>query len=163
MDERLKVVFFVTNYPSNFNKVSGIFFKRIAEGLAKEKSVDITVIAPRPYLPKWIYFLLYGKKMFGKAPKFEIQNNVKVFRPYYLRLPLAHKFMFSHFFLYPVVERIISSIKPDLIDFRTSYPTYPYSKVVRKLSDKFSILSSLLIGFDFEWFIKSFEDRSRFF
>jgi len=52
VDKKLKITFFVTNYPSDINQVSGIFFKRIAEGLAKEKRLDITVIAPRPYMPK---------------------------------------------------------------------------------------------------------------
>jgi teichuronic acid biosynthesis glycosyltransferase TuaC len=133
MDERLKVVFFVTNYPSANNQVSGIFFKRIAEGLKKTTDADVSVIAPRPFIPMWLFFFLPESMVRKNPPAVEVINKVNVYRPSYLRLPFAHKFKISHYFMYPVIERIIKKIKPDIIDFRMPYPTYPLSRVVTQL------------------------------
>lgn len=139
MDKKLKVVFFVSNYPSENNQVSGIFFKRIAEGLVKFYDIDIIVVAPRPYTNVFIEFFLKSKKGNSLFPAYELNNGVKIYRPFYFKLPFAQKLKVSHFFLYPVVSKIIKSIKPTVIDFRTSYPTYPFSSVIIKLRDTLNI------------------------
>lgn len=125
----MKVLLLVSNYPSAVYPYKGIFFKKIAEGLSVDNKISVSVVAPMPYSNKVIEWFFTSLKGNHKIPGFEKVNNIEIYRPRYFRVPFLHKLFLSHYLIYPKVADIISIMKPDLIDFRTSYPPYPLSKI----------------------------------
>lgn len=135
----MKILFLVSNYPSVVYPYKGIFFKKIAEGLSFENNISVSVVAPMPYSNKVIEWFFTSLKGNHKIPYFEKVNNVEIYRPRYLRVPFLHKLFLSHYLIYPKVAHIINKTEPDLIDFRTSYPPYPLSKLAVLVKDRLKV------------------------
>jgi teichuronic acid biosynthesis glycosyltransferase TuaC len=137
--DRIKILFLVSNYPSRIHPYRGVFFKKIAEGLAQNPNLTISVATPIPYSNVWIEKLFPSLKGNNLIPNDEVINGVNVFRPRYLRLPFLHQVFLSHYVIFSKVAKIIKKLNPDLIDFRTSYSPYPLSKIAVLLNEKFDI------------------------
>jgi glycosyltransferase involved in cell wall biosynthesis len=138
MKKKTKVLFLVSNYPSEKFPDRGIFFKRMVKGLSN-KGVEVCVIAPVPY-SNWLIELFINKlKGYTQIPLFALEDDVKIYRPKYFRFPFIHKLYLSHFFQLYLIRKILNKENPDIIDFRTSYPPYPLSSVVLKIHSEFKI------------------------
>ena len=136
---KIKVLFLVSNYPSVVHPYRGVFFRKIAEGLARNSFIEVSVITPIPFSNKWIERFFKTLKGNHKIVGYEAVNNVYIYRPRYLRLPFMHKLYLSHVFIFPRVSQIVKIIKPDLVDFRTSYSPYPLSRIAVLIKSKFKI------------------------
>ncbi len=129
----MRITFFVSNYSSPVFPMKGHFFKVICEGLA-ERGIDVSVIAPLPYTNAWIEKFWPRLKGYRLVPVKEINNGVTIYRLRYLNFPFTDRLRLRPWLIYRSLDRLKNELKPQLIDFRNSYPSYPYGDVVEKLS-----------------------------
>jgi teichuronic acid biosynthesis glycosyltransferase TuaC len=127
----MNLLFFVSSYAHSIFPNRGPFFKIICEGLASN-GIQVTVIAPLPYSNKWIEKLIPRLKNYHLLPRKEKRNGVTIYRPRYL--PITNKFGFKKIAMNYATRRLIKKIRPDIIDFRNSFPSSPYGDVVMKNS-----------------------------
>ena len=116
----------VSNYPSHFNPVSGIFYKRMVDALIQQ-DVDFLIIAPRPLFKETLSRYRTGRQIKRansvSRNRYEL-NNPRILRPYYIPIPWKsfRKLLFRQ--LRFVISRSIAKNKMqfDLIDARGAYP-----------------------------------------
>jgi teichuronic acid biosynthesis glycosyltransferase TuaC len=131
----MKVVWLVSNYPSQYNLTSGIFYQRMAEALAL-KSIYICVIAPTPYSNSLLGKISTRWSIYRKYPEFEIKNGVKIYRPRYLALPGQNKYISTPYLIYLAIRHHLVFDDANIID---AHYAFPFGYVARLLSRKYKI------------------------
>jgi glycosyltransferase involved in cell wall biosynthesis len=81
----MRILTFTHLFPNSLQPVWGVFiYQRIAH-LAKRPGIEVTVVAPVPYIPKWIPIRSWEK--YKHIPKEEIIGGVSAIHPRYPHIP----------------------------------------------------------------------------
>lgn len=138
----MNLLWLVSKYPNSLNPVDGAFHIDIVESLAK-KGIDISVVAPVPYIPPFIPALSKKIKIYKQLPYYEYQSDIKIYRPGYfgyykhLHYGAIHKFMFFAVKnIFRKESRQSCNQKPDLIH---AHFAYPFGLLAMKLSKLWNV------------------------
>jgi teichuronic acid biosynthesis glycosyltransferase TuaC len=85
MARKIKVLILTHSFPTEFNKIGGIFLLNQLKEL--KKYCDIRIIFPHGYVPKFKFLNPYYR--FSKIPDFEKVEGIEVYHPKYFMVPRA--------------------------------------------------------------------------
>ncbi len=121
----MHVLVLSTMYPNSKIYLSGIFVHEQVKELVK-LGIEVTVIAPVPYKPKFLKLTGFGSKAYDTIPKFEVFESVLVYHPRYIAIPGGY---FKGYWGYPyafiiniLLKRIEKKKQFDLIHAHGSLP-----------------------------------------
>ncbi len=121
----MHVLILSTMYPNSRIYLSGIFVHEQVKELAK-LGIEVTVIAPVPYKPKFLKLTGLGSKSYDIIPKFEVFESVPVYHPRYIAIPGGYfKGYWGYpyaFFINTLLKRIEMKKQVDLIHAHGSLP-----------------------------------------
>lgn len=126
----MKIITLTTLYPNSEQHRHGIFIEnRLLHLIKQYPAVQLKVIAPVPYFPRWLsiiscLFGSYGK--YSKVPLFEQRHGVDIYHPRYLVIPKLGMNL-TPYFLYRSMKKAVKDITKlgydfDLIDCHYFYP-----------------------------------------
>jgi glycosyltransferase involved in cell wall biosynthesis len=112
-------------YPNSKIYLSGIFVHEQVKALTK-LGIEVTVIAPVPYRPKFLKLTGFGSKPYDLIPKFEVFESVPVYHSRYIAIPGGYfkgywGYPYS-LFIYSLLNRIEKKKQFDLIHAHGSLP-----------------------------------------
>lgn len=116
----MRVSFLVGAYPHINHPYAGIFYKKQIDALCRQ-GVQIEVIAPTPWFPKWCKSLLLNNRQPVEVPRQVIDDGVIIHRPRYLHWPKGVDSGFTHIFVREAAKRDLRD-KPDIIHGHAAYP-----------------------------------------
>lgn len=126
-------------YPSSVSNYSGIFVHEQVKALIN-LGINVEVISPMPYSPKFLSLFSKKWKLISQIPKTEVIEGVKVHRPKFLAIPdgkLKQYWGFIYaFFSSSVIMKIMQTKQIDLFHV---HGTLPDDHAVAILSKKFGI------------------------
>lgn len=131
----MKVHWTVSNYPNEFNPVSGNFYKRMTEALVRQ-GVDVTVYALTQYSNKLMATFSKKFDLYNKYPSNELINGVKVIRPRYFNFPKLQGLGISHYSMYQSIKLQSDFADCDIIDAEYAYP---FGLLARLLQEKYDL------------------------
>jgi len=135
----MHVLILSTMYPNSKIYLSGIFVHEQVKELIK-LGIEVTIIAPVPYKPKFLKLIGLGSKAYDIIPKFEVFESVPVHHTRYLAIPGGYfKGYWGYpyaFFINRLLKRIEMKKQVDLIHAHGSLPDdfggYLLSKWINK-------------------------------
>jgi len=100
----LKILFLSPIFPNRQNPAYGVFSLRLVQNL-QAAGLHVTVIAPVPYSPAWLWFNKDWRKL-GLIPESEDIGGVKALHPRYFCLPGGKFEMLNGYFMFLAVESV---------------------------------------------------------
>jgi len=84
----MNILLLASNYPYSGHRFAGIFNERSAEAL-KEHCESLSVLAPRPYIPRFLSSILPVTRWmeYAEAESHSVCNDIAVYRPPYPQVP----------------------------------------------------------------------------
>jgi teichuronic acid biosynthesis glycosyltransferase TuaC len=140
----LKVLLVSNNFPNSAEPVRGVFTYHIAKSL--QEKCNLEVIAPLPWLPKFVVKRLRPKYPFAHVPAEEYINGIKVYHPRYLVIPRVLGFMHAVFMFVPLfrlIKRLEDERKVDLINAHWIFPDGVATAWVGKMLNIPTVLTGL--------------------
>ncbi|HAU32209.1 MAG: Glycosyl transferase group 1 [Desulfotomaculum sp. 46_296] len=101
---RIKILFLSPIFPNRQNPTYGVFSLRLVQNL-QAAGLHVTVIAPVPYSPAWLWFNKEWRKL-GLIPESEDIGRVKVLHPRYFCLPGGRFERLNGYFMFLAVEPV---------------------------------------------------------
>jgi teichuronic acid biosynthesis glycosyltransferase TuaC len=117
----MRTLFIVTDYPSSESPVAGVFHQTCAEALVR-KGIDLTVVAPIPWVPPGWGFLRPKWRCYTRVPSRYELNGVAVERPRYLQLPRSDHWFPAHLAFAKVAHRFALRHHSDIIHAHYAFP-----------------------------------------
>ncbi len=112
----MNIVHVTWGYPSLVNGHEATYFANQVESLARVGDVDIRVVAPITWIPKWIAFSSPRWQRRMKIERAYKHNHIQVYRPRFLRLITLKNSCCSDLLLMEgVIRRQLFELKPDLV------------------------------------------------
>jgi teichuronic acid biosynthesis glycosyltransferase TuaC len=140
----MKVVLISNAFPNRNERMRGVFTFQIAKALQKQCRIE--VIAPLPWLPRFMKKKLSARFAHATVPSTEFIDGLKVYHPRYLVIPKILGFMHAVFMFLPLlrmVRRLDGAEKIDVINTHWIYPEGVASTWVAKILGKPIVLTAL--------------------
>jgi teichuronic acid biosynthesis glycosyltransferase TuaC len=118
----MKVLSATTLFPNNMKPNQGVFVKERLTRLAVLPDVELKVIAPVPYFPKW---KISHRWEYSQVHKREVIENLDIRHPRYFITPKFGMPFYGYFMaasLYPAIKAIQKMFDFDVIDSHYVYP-----------------------------------------
>ena len=118
----MKVLSATTLFPNNMKPNQGVFVKERLTRLAVLPDVELKVIAPVPYFPKW---KISHRWEYSQVHKREVIENLDIRHPRYFITPKFGMPFYGYFMaasLYPAIKTIQKMFDFDVIDSHYVYP-----------------------------------------
>ncbi len=129
----MKLLVLAEGYPYG-NSLAGVFHVNQLR-LITHAGVDVTVVAPTPWVPPGLAGLKDRWRQYDQAPRIQEVDGFKVLRPRYPAFPGEHKFPLQHLFQYMAV-RTLNLPQPDIIQ---SFFALPLGAVGNLLAEKWNV------------------------
>lgn len=123
----MKVIVFTSLFPNEVQPDHAIFIKNRMEAVQRTQGVEVKVVAPVPYFPKFPFSCsLFSRwRVFSDIPKNEWIGNLEVWHPRYLVIPkigMSIHGLFMFLGSYLSVRKIYKEYQFDIIDGHYIYP-----------------------------------------
>ena len=118
----MKVLSVTTLFPNNMKPNHGVFVKERLTRLAALPDVELKVIAPVPYFPKW---KISHRWEYSQVHKREVIENLDIQHPRYFITPKFGMPFYGYFMaasLYPAIKKIQKKFDFNVIDSHYVYP-----------------------------------------
>ncbi len=135
-----RILFLSPIFPNCQNPGYGVFSLRLVENL-QTAGLQVTVIAPVPYSPAWLWFNKDWRK-FGLVPESEDIGGVKVLHPRYFCLPGGKFERLNGYSMFLAVESV-AEILHRAVSFNLvhSYCVFPSGYIGLLISDRLNLPS----------------------
>ena len=136
----IKILYLSPIFPNLQNPAYGVFSLRLVQNL-QAAGLHVTVIAPVPYSPVWLWFNKDWRKL-GLIPESEDIGGVKVLHPRYFCLPGGKFERLNGYFMFMAVEPI-AEILHQAVSFSLihSYCIFPSGYVGLRISHRINLPS----------------------
>ncbi|WP_446897568.1 glycosyltransferase [Clostridium sp. LBM24168] len=131
----MKVLIISHMYPSNFNRMAGIFVYQQAKALVKN-GCEVKVISPVPWTPFPIKYMNKKWRKYSIIPFKDTIGSIEVYYPRYLEFPHGILFYKSGYFMGKgisgVLKKVYSNFKFDIIHSNVALPDGYSAMVVNR-------------------------------
>ena len=136
----IKLLFLSPIFPNRQNPTYGVFSLRLVQNL-QAAGLHVTVIAPVPYSPAWLWLNRDWRKL-GFIPDSEDIGGVKVLHPRYFCLPGGRFERLNGYFMFLAVEPVAEILhRAASLSLVHSYCVFPSGYVGLLVSDRLNLPS----------------------
>ena len=140
----MKVLIISNNFPNGAEPVRGIFIYQIVKALMEK--CDVEVVAPLPWIPKFVVKRLSLNYPFAYVPSEEFIGGIRVYHPRYLVIPKVLGFMHGIFLFVPLfrlIKRLERKQKLDVLNAHWIFPDGFATAWAGKILKKPTVLTGL--------------------